>query len=129
MSQKVLRKPLRPLKPFETSQRIIKIKMSVNFYFNTTFWNAGGGKGYTKKCSIIVFEKVAACVGLSRNSGTIVKKIFGFVWKGSWMFPLPAVIDATYAIYVIYAIRFCWVIRKIVFFSDRVLCVESLSNC
>ena len=33
------------IKPFETPQRSVKIKISVNFHFNTTFWNAQGEKG------------------------------------------------------------------------------------
>ena len=32
-------------KPFEASQRSVKIKIEVNFYFNTTFRNAQDGKG------------------------------------------------------------------------------------
>ena len=33
------------IKPFKASQRSMKMKIQVNFYFNTTFWNARGGKG------------------------------------------------------------------------------------
>ena len=33
------------IKPFETPQRSVKIKISVNFHFNTTFWNTQGEKG------------------------------------------------------------------------------------
>ena len=33
------------IKGFEAPQRIVKIKISADFYFNTTFWNAQGGKG------------------------------------------------------------------------------------
>ena len=32
------------IKPFETPQRSVKIKIKVNFYFNTTVWNAQDGK-------------------------------------------------------------------------------------
>ena len=32
------------IKPFGASQRSVKIKISVNFYFNRTFWSARGGK-------------------------------------------------------------------------------------
>ena len=32
------------IKPFEAPQRSVKIKISVNFYFNSTFLNARGGK-------------------------------------------------------------------------------------
>ena len=33
------------IKPSEAPQRSVKIKNSVNFYSNTTFWNARDGKG------------------------------------------------------------------------------------
>ena len=33
------------IKHFEAPQRSVKIKISVNFYLNSTFWNARGGKG------------------------------------------------------------------------------------
>ena len=33
------------VKPFEVPQRSLKIKIFVNFYFDTTFANARGGKG------------------------------------------------------------------------------------
>ena len=33
------------IKPFEAPQRSVKIKILVNFYFNTTFCNERGGKG------------------------------------------------------------------------------------
>ena len=33
------------IKPFEAPQRSVNIKILVNFYFNATFWKAGGGKG------------------------------------------------------------------------------------
>ena len=33
------------IKPFEAPQGSVKIKLSVNFYFNATFWNARGEKG------------------------------------------------------------------------------------
>ena len=33
------------MKPFEAPQRGAKIKILVNFYFNTTFWNGWVGKG------------------------------------------------------------------------------------
>ena len=33
------------IKPFEAPQRGLKIKIYANFYFNTTSWNAQGGKG------------------------------------------------------------------------------------
>ena len=33
------------IEPFEAPQRSVKINTYVNFYFNTTFWNAQGGKG------------------------------------------------------------------------------------
>ena len=36
---------MKSLKPFEAPQRCAKIKISVNFYFNTTFWNARGKNG------------------------------------------------------------------------------------
>ena len=32
-------------KSFEALQISVKIKIYINFYFNTTFWNAWGGKG------------------------------------------------------------------------------------
>ena len=34
------------IKPFEVPQRGVKIKIQVNFYFNTTFWPVKGGKGW-----------------------------------------------------------------------------------
>ena len=36
------------IKPFEAPQRSVKIKIQVNFYFNSTFWNAQGEKGLIK---------------------------------------------------------------------------------
>ena len=33
------------IKPFEAPQRSVKIKIQVNFYFNTTFENAWDGEG------------------------------------------------------------------------------------
>ena len=33
------------IKLFKAPQRIVNIKISVSFYFNTTFGNARGGKG------------------------------------------------------------------------------------
>ena len=33
------------MKPFEGPQSSVKIKIEVNFYINTTFWNARGGMG------------------------------------------------------------------------------------
>ena len=33
------------IKPFKALQRSMKIKTYVNFYSNSTFWNAQGGKG------------------------------------------------------------------------------------
>ena len=33
------------MKPFGAPQRIVKIKIQVDIYFNTNFWNAQGGKG------------------------------------------------------------------------------------
>ena len=33
------------LKRFEGPHRNVKIKIQVNFYFETTYWNARGGKG------------------------------------------------------------------------------------
>ena len=33
------------IKPFKVQQRSMKIKIYVNFYFNTTFWNERDGKG------------------------------------------------------------------------------------
>ena len=36
------------IKPFEAPQRNVKIKILVNFNFNTTFWNVQGGRGYIK---------------------------------------------------------------------------------
>ena len=32
------------IRPFETLQESVKIKILVNFCFNTTFWNEQGGK-------------------------------------------------------------------------------------
>ena len=32
------------IKPFEAPQRSVKLKISVNIYFDTTFWNAQDGK-------------------------------------------------------------------------------------
>ena len=40
------------IKPFEAPQRSVNIKSQVNFYFNTTFWNAQDGKGYNKKRNV-----------------------------------------------------------------------------
>ena len=37
------------IKPFETPQRSVKMKIYVNFYFNTTFWNAQGREGLRQK--------------------------------------------------------------------------------
>ena len=36
-------------KLYETPQRTVKIKTSINFYFTVTFRNARGGKGTTKE--------------------------------------------------------------------------------
>ena len=33
------------IKPFEATHESMKIKIYINFYFITTFWNAQGGKG------------------------------------------------------------------------------------
>ena len=33
------------IKPFEAQQRTVKIKIQLNFYFNTTFKNSRDGKG------------------------------------------------------------------------------------
>ena len=40
------------IKPFETPQRNAKIKIYFSFYFNTTFWNAWGGKFYEPTLNI-----------------------------------------------------------------------------
>ena len=42
---------------FEAPQRSAKIKISVNFYFTTTFWNEQGGK---VKCPLLLFEASSA---------------------------------------------------------------------
>ena len=39
------RKNMAFIKPFEPPQKSVKIKIYFNFYFNTTFRNAQGGKG------------------------------------------------------------------------------------
>ena len=36
------------IKHFEVPQRSVKIKIYVNFHFNTTFWNERGRKGYNR---------------------------------------------------------------------------------
>ena len=42
------------IKPFETPQRSVTIKISVNFYFYITFWNVQGWKGSFHRGSLVV---------------------------------------------------------------------------
>ena len=80
------------IKSFEALQRSVKIKLSVNFYFNTTFWNIRRGKGYDVSLIslyiilIVWFDKVLAFTIIPLDAfhatGRFLYPVFSDVFRG-----------------------------------------------
>ena len=68
------------MKPFVAPQRSVKIKIQVNLYFNTTFWNARGGR-VEKWCLLIFAMKY---VKYDQAKKTI--KRYGFFCNKNYMY-------------------------------------------
>ena len=65
------------IKPFEAPQRSVKIKIQVNFYFNTTFWNAQDEKGYA-------FTRRVRFMSLTNFSSSFMKIVWMYLTDFSY---------------------------------------------
>ena len=65
-----LKRPIKAfIKPFEAPQWSVKIKIYINFYFNTSFWNTRDGKG-------LAVWKCLTCPKPQTNNKEIAKKLW-----------------------------------------------------